>query len=149
MRRNSPEFRKNIRKTAKAHAKKQEAQAEAEKKELKNKLHALVKNSLAEDPLPTDLKAQETFFVQEVGRADELTKASDEASLQEAALAFYRALRVYPNPVDLLGIFDKSVKQPVLDYIRTMIVLEPPPALASVLSSSTSSSVSGIEEVDI
>jgi import receptor subunit TOM20 len=30
-------------------------------------------------------------------------------NLIEAALAFYKALKVYPNPSDLIGIYDKTV----------------------------------------
>ena len=28
-------------------------------------------------------------------------------------MAFYRALRIYPNPVDLLGIYQKTIPEPV------------------------------------
>jgi len=28
-------------------------------------------------------------------------------------MAFYRALRIYPNPVDLLGIYQKAIIEPV------------------------------------
>ena len=38
----------------------------------------------------------------------------------EAALAFYKALKVYPQPGDLISIYDKTV-----DKVR-----EPPPSLA-------------------
>ena len=30
-----------------------------------------------------------------------------------AAMAFYRALRIYPNTVDLLGIYQKTIIEPV------------------------------------
>lgn len=30
-----------------------------------------------------------------------------------AAMAFYRALRIYPNPADLLGIYQKTIIEPV------------------------------------
>lgn len=30
-----------------------------------------------------------------------------------AAMAFYRALRIYPNPMDLLGIYQKTIVEPV------------------------------------
>lgn len=28
-------------------------------------------------------------------------------------MAFYRALRIYPNPMDLLGIYQKTIVEPV------------------------------------
>jgi import receptor subunit TOM20 len=138
-RRNSPDFRKQLKKTAKKHAKQQEAAAEADKNELKNKVRKILQDSLKNDPIPESLQEREKFFVDEVARADELlTKPGDENEIH-AALAFYRALRVYPSPVDLLNIYDKSLKPPVLEILRAMIVIEPPPAIANIMGEAASS----------
>lgn len=93
-----------------------------------------MKESLAKDPLPTNLNEQEKAFVQEIGHADELSSAG--APDIEVALAFYRALAVYPNPIELLTVYDKSVKAPVLDILRVMVALEPPKILAGAMSGS-------------
>ena|ERR1700736_5595212 len=59
----------------------------------------------------------------------------------EAALCFYKALKVYPTPSDLIGIYDKTVpkvrflcrqrcsiadpyEQPVLDILAEMIAVD-------------------------
>ena len=39
----------------------------------------------------------------------------------EAALCFYKALKVYPQPRDLISIYDKTVPKPVLDILAEMI----------------------------
>lgn len=78
----------------------------------------------------------------EIARADELLNLG-EAQFVSAALAFYRALAVYPNPVDLLGIYDKSIRQPVLDIVRTMVLLEPPAAIKSVFGGSAAGASAG------
>jgi len=42
----------------------------------------------------------------------------------EAALEFYRAMKVYPSPGDLLGIYDSTVKKEVLDILAEMIAAD-------------------------
>jgi import receptor subunit TOM20 len=131
-RRSSVEFRKQLKKSAKKHIKEQKLAAEVGKSELRSKIQTVVKESLENDPLPDGLQEREKFFLAEVQRADELSNAG-EAEYLNAALAFYRALRVYPNPVDLLNIYDKTLKEPIMDILRIMILLDPPPAIASAL----------------
>ena len=43
----------------------------------------------------------------------------------EAALCFYRALKVYPQPGDLITIYDKTVPKPVIDILAEMIATDP------------------------
>ena len=43
----------------------------------------------------------------------------------EAALCFYKALKVYPQPSDLISIYDKTVPKPVLDILAEMIAADP------------------------
>lgn len=43
----------------------------------------------------------------------------------EAALCFYKALKVYPQPRDLINIYDKTVPKPVLDILAEMIATDP------------------------
>lgn len=136
-RRHSAEFRRALRKREQKYLKQKEQAAEAQKLDLKRRLETVLKESLVNDPLPVDMASREQFFVQEVGRADELINTN--ADPVETALAFYRALAVYPNPIDLMGIYDKSVKPPVLDILRQMVLIEPPSVLKDVLSSSVPS----------
>lgn len=112
----------------------------AEQNVLKTQVQQALKNSLENDPLPEDIEGREKFFVSEIARADELISLGESHAI-EAALAFYRALAVYPNPVDLLSIYDKSVKQPVLDILRTMVLMEPPAAIKNVFGGSAAGGV--------
>lgn len=43
----------------------------------------------------------------------------------EAALCFYRALKVYPQPRKLIEIYDKSVPKPIIDILAEMIATDP------------------------
>lgn len=40
-------------------------------------------------------------------------------------MCFYKALKVYPQPSDLISIYDKTVPKPVLDILADMIALDP------------------------
>lgn len=42
----------------------------------------------------------------------------------EAALAFYKGLKVYPAPGDLIKIYDSTVPKPVLDILAEMIAYD-------------------------
>uniref|UniRef100_A0A060T8K7 ARAD1C29524p n=1 Tax=Blastobotrys adeninivorans TaxID=409370 RepID=A0A060T8K7_BLAAD len=94
-------------------------------------------------PMPESLKDKEKFFVEEVSRADELHNKPGEQNQVEAAIAFYRALSVYPSPTDLLKIYDQSIKQPVLDMLRMLIVMEPPPSLVAALGAAATAGAAG------
>lgn len=42
----------------------------------------------------------------------------------EAALCFYKALKVYPQPKDLISIYDKTVPKEVLEILAEMVALD-------------------------
>lgn len=42
----------------------------------------------------------------------------------EAALAFYKALKVYPQPKDLIAIYDKTVAKEVLEILAEMVAMD-------------------------
>ena len=42
----------------------------------------------------------------------------------EAALCFYKALKVYPQPKDLIGIYDKTVPKEVLEILADIVVMD-------------------------
>lgn len=54
-----------------------------------------------------------------------LTKTYVGSEQVEAALCFYRALKVYPQPRDLIGIYDKTVPKPIIDILAEMIAADP------------------------
>lgn len=42
----------------------------------------------------------------------------------EAALCFYKALKVYPQPKDLISIYDKTVPKDVLELLAEMVAMD-------------------------
>lgn len=64
----------------------------------------------------------------------------------EAALCFYKALKVYPQPSDLISIYDKTVPKPVLDILAEMIATDPSVSVGRFGRGSASTSEHGIDD---
>lgn len=129
-RRNSKEFRKSLKKKAVKQQKHKE-KVEKETKELKLET---VKKALLEDlranPIPTDLNEREAFFMEQVATGEQ--KAKDNSI--DAAICFYKALAVYPNPTDILGVYQKTVPEDVYELVVMMIAVYPPASVSSILN---------------
>lgn len=105
-RRSDPEFRRTLKKQQKKLSKASEADAVAAEKDQKARIKRLV-DEANEEGFPRDPEDTEQYFMTEVARGE--TLCSDGSDVVEAALAFYRALKVYPQPRELIGIYDKTV----------------------------------------
>jgi mitochondrial import receptor subunit TOM20 len=62
----------------------------------------------------------------------------------DAALCFYKALKVYPQPSDLISIYDKTVPKPILDILAIMIASDPTLSLGR--PSSNNGSQHGVDD---
>ena len=94
-----------------------------------------------EEGFPTDVEDKEAYFMNEVGQGELLCQDgtfsfrpwmklcmlrwTSGTKQIDAALCFYKALKVYPNPRDLIHIYDKTVPKPVIDILAEMIALDP------------------------
>ncbi|EJT48680.1 hypothetical protein A1Q2_08292 [Trichosporon asahii var. asahii CBS 8904] len=129
MRRNSAEFRKGLKKQQKKVKQQQEAaakhQAEADQREL---TMALVELEL-EMP-PSSPEQMEVYFQEHVATAEALAAKGPE-NYVKAATHFYRALRVYPQPVELLMIYQKVCPERVFQLVLKLTQLTAAAAGAS------------------
>ena len=64
----------------------------------------------------------------------------------EAALCFYKALKVYPQPKDLISIYDKTVPKPIIDILAEMIALDPTISVTGFGQGSGPGSSTGIDD---
>ncbi|EGV64662.1 mitochondrial import receptor subunit tom20 [Yamadazyma tenuis] len=130
-RRTNPAFRKSLKKKS---VKQKKIDAEESLQSRKSKLEA-IKTALNQDleasPIPSDLAQKEEFFMQQVALGEQL--AVQPSKKIEAALCFYKALVVYPNPTDILGIYQRSVPEDVYEIVIMMIAVKPPAAVTSIL----------------
>lgn len=105
-RRNDSEFRRNLKRQHKKVAKSNEAAAKASERSQKERVRRAVEQA-NEEGFPRDPEETEGYFMQEVARGEGLCGESGDPV--EAALCFYKALKVYPQPRELITIYDKTV----------------------------------------
>ncbi|KAG5457651.1 MAG: hypothetical protein BJ554DRAFT_2277, partial [Olpidium bornovanus] len=78
------------------------------------------------DQLPHSIEDREAYFMQQVGEGEALAaqSVSSPAALQQAALCFYRALKVYPSPVELVMIYQKTLRKELFDLVMAIFSAE-------------------------
>lgn len=105
-RRSDPEFRKSLKKQHKKVQKISQETAKASEREQKQKIRQVV-DEANEEGFPRDPEDTEAYFMQEVARGESM--CTDGSDPVDAALCFYKALKVYPQPRELISIYDKTV----------------------------------------
>jgi len=121
-RRNDPTFRKKIRKEHKRAHKHAKAADERAKQQRAEDLKESIETIKAET-VPTTAEEREQYFMQHVGVGEQLS-VQGPAFHVPAALSFYRALRVYPSPVELIMIYQKTVPEPIFKIIMDLTSLD-------------------------
>lgn len=135
-RRNKPEFRRHLRRNERKQVRQAKEQSEVETQNRRHEIKAAV-DEAREEGFPTSVEEKEAYFLDQVTMGEQLgadrecgtrragsglakarafvgipwlTGDNDAASRAlEAALAFYKGLKVYPTPGDLINIYDKTV----------------------------------------
>ena len=105
-RRSDPEFRRQLKRQHKKISKEESLSAQAAERSQKERIKKVV-DQANEDGFPRDPEETEQYFMQEVARGE--TMCTDGSDPVDAALCFYKALKVYPQPRELIGIYDKTV----------------------------------------
>ncbi|GJC94174.1 MAS20 protein import receptor [Colletotrichum higginsianum IMI 349063] len=120
-RRNKAEFRRELRRNERKQHKAEKEEAEQETVRQRQAIKRAV-DAAKEEGFPTDVEQKEAYFLQQVSEGEVL--AQDPTRVVDAALAFYRGLKVYPTPGDLISIYDKTVAKPILDVLAEMIAYD-------------------------
>lgn len=79
--------------------------------------------SIKDDQVPTTPEEREKYFMAQVEKGETLCAQGPDFAI-EAALAFFRALRVYPSPVELIMIFQNTVPEPIFKMVLEMMRLD-------------------------
>ncbi len=175
-RRTDPEFRKALKRESRKQARAAKEEAEAQGAQHRRAIREAV-DQANEDGFPTNVEEVEAYFKQEVAHGEGLCSDGMELAAVfrsgckvcsllvtdskqvEAALSFYKALKVYPQPRELINVYDKTVPkvwfserfqgttcadpvQPILDILAEMIAIDPS---ISVYAGSDSGSAVNIE----
>ncbi|KAJ1797531.1 mitochondrial import receptor subunit tom20, partial [Coemansia sp. RSA 2399] len=80
-------------------------------------------NKVAKDKLPASPEEKEQFFMAQVSKGETMCGAGPSA-YSSAACHFYQALKVYPNPVELVMIYEKTTPPEVFKLVMTMMAQE-------------------------
>ncbi|KAI0171760.1 mitochondrial import receptor subunit tom-20 [Hypoxylon sp. FL1284] len=120
-RRADPDFRRNLRREERRRARVEKEEAVQQTKQQRDDIHSSVDDALKEG-FPSDTNEKEQYFMSHVQQGEAL--GMDPSKTIDAALAFYKALKVYPQPRDLINIYDKTVEKRVLDVLAEMIAYD-------------------------
>ncbi|KAJ1966618.1 mitochondrial import receptor subunit tom20 [Dimargaris xerosporica] len=118
-RRNDPRFRRQLRREKK----KAKQQLEEQERLSQSQMSVSIENALQkalDKPLPKDPAQKEQMFMEQVAEGERYA-AMGEAGFEDAAVCFYRALKVYPDPLELIMIYQKTIPQSVLSVIMGML----------------------------
>ncbi|KIM63614.1 hypothetical protein SCLCIDRAFT_1214007 [Scleroderma citrinum Foug A] len=119
-RRTDANFRKHLRKDKKRVAKSQTSSETSvnsggvEESDLKSALEQVRK-----EEVPASAEEKERYFMSQVAMGEQLCARGPSFNLN-AAMCFYRALRVYPSPVELIVIYEKTVPAPVFQLVMQL-----------------------------
>ncbi|CCK68567.1 TOM complex receptor protein TOM20 KNAG_0B01200 [Huiozyma naganishii CBS 8797] len=144
-RRTNPNFRKQLTKRAKLQEKQKKQDEEDQKKAKITDLTLFLTNQIAKDPIPTDPAVRESTFTSSVEQGEALTNVPDKE--KEAAFKFYKALTVYPNPADLLGIYQRTIPEAVYENIILMVAVLPPANMSTFLKGASNLQSSDEQEL--
>lgn len=106
-RRNDPDFRRLLRRDQKRLAQQRKDSAEQSKLSSRKALKAAHQRATAVR-LPTSPEEREAMFMQEITKGETLFTAG-ESMKYEAGICFYKGLKVYPQPEELLRIFEATI----------------------------------------
>ncbi|KAI8981452.1 mitochondrial outer membrane translocase complex, subunit Tom20 domain-containing protein [Pilobolus umbonatus] len=121
-RRNNPNFRKQLRRERKmAELAKKEAEENSKKSSLQ--LIEKVIHESTEEQYPTSPADKEKYFLEQIGKGEQLCLQGPSA-YDDAVLPFYKAIKVYPAPEELLTIYEKTIPGPVFETIIKILTIE-------------------------
>ncbi|GIJ92079.1 hypothetical protein Asppvi_011054 [Aspergillus pseudoviridinutans] len=141
-RQTDPEFRRSLKRNNRRLARAVKEEAEAQGAMQREAIKKAVQQA-KDEGFPTDLEEKEAYFMGQVARGESLcAEGSDQI---EAALCFYKALKVYPQPKDLISIYDKTVPKDVLEVLAEMVAMDAGLKLGSFTGEGGSADNHGVE----
>ncbi|KAI8643697.1 hypothetical protein BD408DRAFT_341800 [Parasitella parasitica] len=119
-RRSDPQFKKQQKRERKKAAK-QEKLKKGQELSSVEALIASVLKSVAEEDFPESSQEKEAYFMEKVALGESLCK---EGRDDDAVLPFYEALKIYPAPLELIMMYQKTVPEKVFRIIVNLMSVE-------------------------
>ncbi|QSL66705.1 hypothetical protein MERGE_001089 [Pneumocystis wakefieldiae] len=121
-RRNDAAFRRKLRRDKKKLSRAQKAEAQHQEEVLAQAIRKAY-HEVQRCTLPHLVEEREQFFMQEVAKGEGLY-AQGSHKFIEAASCFFRALKVYPNQMELMVIYEKTIPKEVNAIIVKLLQLD-------------------------
>ncbi|KAG0253407.1 hypothetical protein DFQ27_007426 [Actinomortierella ambigua] len=121
-RRNDPEFRRKLKKERKRLMK----QAKEEQDKMQKSSSKTIEEALAginEEEFPTSLEEREKFCMEQLSMGEALFTRGPEG-YDMAAVCFYKALKVYPSPAELVMVYQKTIPPEVFTLVMGMLSMD-------------------------
>lgn len=119
-RRTDPAFRKSLRKESKKSSKADKKAAAQRAQQEEGFIAELLQEVRAPGAFPAGVEEREQYFLKYVSLGEQLFAMGTDKYL-DAAAAFFKALKVYPQPVELIMIYQKAVPKEVFDTIMRIV----------------------------
>ncbi|KAJ1032703.1 hypothetical protein NDA16_000725 [Ustilago loliicola] len=119
-RQTDPAFRKSLRKESKKSSKADKKEAAKRAQQEDGFIQDLLQEVRAPGTFPSGVEEREQYFLKYVSLGEQLFAMGTDKYL-EAAAAFFKALKVYPQPVELIMIYQKAVPKEVFDTIMRIV----------------------------
>lgn len=119
-RRTDPAFRKSLRKESKKSSKADKKAAAKRAQQEDGFIQDLLEETRAPGTFPAGVEEREQYFLKYVSQGEQLFAMGADKYL-EAAASFFKALKVYPQPVELIMIYQKAVPKEVFDTIMRIV----------------------------
>ncbi|CEJ84397.1 Putative Mitochondrial import receptor subunit tom-20 [[Torrubiella] hemipterigena] len=120
-RRTQAGFRRDLRRNERRQARAEKEEAAASTQRQRDSIKQRV-DEAKEEGFPAGVEEREAYFNEQVMTGEMMSQ--DPSQAIESALAFYKGLKVYPAPGDLIKIYDSTVPKPVLDILAEMIAYD-------------------------
>lgn len=150
-RRNDPAFRKKLRKQSKQSVKAAKKEMKAAAQQENMMIEKAVRDAAEPGVLPSGVQEKEAFFMEQVATGEALF-AQGPAYHVPAAIAFFKALKVYPAPVELVMIYQKAVPKEVFDLIMKLVTRDAAvngaSGSAAAVQAESGTASSGLDQVD-
>ncbi|KTW30860.1 hypothetical protein T552_00571 [Pneumocystis carinii B80] len=121
-RRNDAAFRRKLRRDKKKLSRAQKVEAQHQEEILAQAIRKAY-HEVQRCTLPHLVEEREQFFMQEVAKGEGLY-AQGSHKFIEAASCFFRALKVYPNQMELMVIYEKTIPKEVNAIIVKLLQLD-------------------------
>ncbi|KAI9281180.1 MAS20 protein import receptor-domain-containing protein [Sporodiniella umbellata] len=119
-RRSDPNFKKHLKRERKKQAKNQK-EAEKEAIDSAEKTVELVLKSVAEESFPESPEEKEKYFMEQVSAGEALVQQN---LIHESIVHFYKALKIYPSPLELLNIFQQTLPEHAFRLVVNIMAVE-------------------------